>query len=772
MPSTPLAARAAVRSLAADLRERSDTQLRDLLLARPDLARPRPTDLAALAARASSRPSVQRALDDLDTAHLHVLEALLVGQALTPGAAAELLGARVTQVAPIAGRLWSRALTWRSEGEDHVLRIVADLLGGRLAGLGLPARDLIHPLPAVYQHDRLASAIEAVSADARAVLDRLTWGPPLGVVGGQGSLRRAGAELVEAGLLADLGADQVALPREVGLLLRRGRLYRDAELTAPQPGARQIDAAVVDAASGAQAVDLVGRVEELAARWAGAPPRVLRSGGLAVRDLRAAATALDVDLALAAFVVELAGAAGLVADDAAVDPVWAPTPAYDLWRVLPAERRWAELAVTWVGTTRAPSLVGTTPTRAGAGTVNALGSDAAWPPGRQRRGDVLRELAALPRGAAPVLADLDALLRWHRPLRLDADQPTGADTVMREAEWLGVTGRGTLSSAGRALAGTPAQDGAATATAEHRLDAVASAIRRHLPDAVDHVLLQADLTAVAPGRLTPELAEFVRLVADVESRGAGTVYRFSASSLRRGFDAGRSAAEIEATLAAHSRTPVPQPLAYLIADVARRHGQAKVGAAGSYIRIDDDAALRTMLADRRLGALGLRGIAPTVAISAAAPGTTVDLLREAGYSPVAESQSGVLAVATPARHRAPSRRGEPALLSSRLDAAAAQSLLEAIRAGEAQSQQRRREQENRDGPVLPVTDPSLTIALMREAAADRRAVWVGHTDATGRVSRLLFYPVTVVGGRVLGHAEGSSAERSLSIHRIVGVSEG
>ncbi|NEC50156.1 helicase-associated domain-containing protein, partial [Actinospica acidiphila] len=89
---------------------------------------------------------------------------------------------------------------------------------------------------------------------------------------------------------------------------------------------------------------------------------------------------------------------------------------------------------------------------------------------------------------------------------------------------------------------------------------------------LDHVLLQADLTAVAPGPLERPLADMLGVLADVESKGGATVYRFTPASVRRALDAGRSAADLHAFLAAHSRTPVPQPLAYLVDDVARRHG--------------------------------------------------------------------------------------------------------------------------------------------------------------------------------------------------------
>ena len=88
---------------------------------------------------------------------------------------------------------------------------------------------------------------------------------------------------------------------------------------------------------------------------------MLRSGGLAVRDLKRLASVLDVDEARAAFVAELTYAAGLLADDGSLDPSWAPTPAYDEWQQHPGHQRWAALARAWLLTTRAPHLVGTTP---------------------------------------------------------------------------------------------------------------------------------------------------------------------------------------------------------------------------------------------------------------------------------------------------------------------------------------------------------------------------------------------------------------------------
>lgn len=748
------------RSQADDIRGRSDDELVALLLARPDLGRPAPTDLTSLAARVGTRASTQRAVDSLDRAHLSTLEAVAVAPAdATAATVADLLGAPEAQVAPLLADLWRHALVWGSPQQPHASRTVLEVLGPYAADLGpsAPHLPLVLAGPAAVR-ERAAQA----PPPAQAVLDRLVAGPPVATAASGSGAAAAGVRWLAEHDLVLVGEDgQVILPREVGIALRAGHSHVQPDLLPPSVTGTTLSAALVDAAAGARITELLDRLDELVDAWGARPPRVLRAGGLAVRDLAALARRLDLPPADAALVAELAVGAGLVADDGEVHPAWSPTAAYDDDVTRPAAQRWARLVTGWWGSTRAAHLVGRT---LPAGVVNALGPEVPWPPIRSLRHDILQVVADQPGGpdggrVAPTAQAIEQQLRWRRPRRLPRDRGDLHEVVaavLHEADVLGVLGHGALSTAGQALVDS----------ARPEPDALAQAVAPLLPEPVDRVILQGDLTAVAPGPLAGDLATFVKAVADVESRGGGTVYRFSEGSVRRALDAGWDADLVLDRLAAASITPVPQPLDYLVRDTARRHGAVRVGAAGGYLRSDDTSLLEEIVSARATAVLGLRRIAPTVVVSRADPATLLEVLREAGYAPVAESSGGAVVHAV-ARPRRVDRRGREAEVASRVPSLAdAQALVSAMRTGEDTVRQRRDRAAAAGQPELALTDPTATIALVRDAIAERSPVWVAHVDRFGETERLLLVPERIEGGRVQGTVEGRP--RSLSVHRISG----
>ncbi|MCW2913965.1 MAG: hypothetical protein JWN52_2033 [Actinomycetia bacterium] len=770
------------------LRGRSDDELRSLLSARPELINPVPAELGALASRATTPAAVSRALDRLDRFTLAVLEALLVlPQPVAYGALKRALGFGETRAA--VDLLRAYGLVW---GKDRTLRTAPGVRQAfpYPAGLGPPAAEAFagHPADRLAElltdldvpasngfadpdrlvsllADRLAdpgSLIEAAGPEAREALEMLAWGPPVGRIdGARRPIRVATAEtpierLLARGLLAATDDRTVTLPREVALHLRGGRLFRDLTPTPPPLDGTVRPAALVDRTAGGQAFTAVRLVEDLLERWGIDPPPVLRSGGLAVRELRATAALLDIEEQLAALLIELAYSAGLLARTGGVDGEWLPTKSYDLWRLQDTADRWVELVTAWVATDRVPGLAGDRDERDRL--INALADESVRSSASEVRRATLAALATT--SSSPTPDAVREYLAWQEPRRGARLRDRMAGWTLREAELLGLTGLGALAShAGVLLDGGNA----------------ARALNPLLPEPVDHVLLQADLTAVAPGPLVTALARELSLMADVESTGGATVYRFTPASVRRALDVGRSAAELVELLTRHSTTPVPQPLAYLIEDVARRHGHLRVGTASSYVRCDDAATLEEILADRRAAGLRLYRLAPTVVVSRLPRNDLLEALRMMGFAPVAESPEGGVVVTRPDAHRAEAAAHLHSVTAPQPpDAPVIAAAVRALRAGDeaARHSAERARQRPEAPPGGPPRSPSVaTVEELRSAVSRGGRLWIGYLDQQGQASSRIVEPVRVEGGFLTAYDATRDSIQRFALHRITGVAE-
>ncbi|WP_326722325.1 helicase C-terminal domain-containing protein [Streptomyces sp. NBC_00243] len=649
---------------------------------------------------------------------------------------------------------------------------------------------------------RMSALLDEAPAESVDVLSRLVWGPPYGQVTADPA--RHLRWLIARGLLLPTAPGTVVLPREVALHLRAGRAHRVTEPVGPsvEPAATHRPQ-VVDTTAAGQAYTALATVEELLKDWHEGGPAVLRAGGLSVRDLKRTAVALDVSEPVAAFWVELAYAAGLLASDGVAEERYAATPRYDEWLELPAAERWVGLASAWLASTRTPGLVGGRDAKDR--TLSALGPGLDRSAAVEVRHRVLALLAALPEGASPTQASVLARLQWERPLRspqsTDDLRTRLARWTLSEAESLGVTGRGALSAQGRALLGLPpatphdvepagpgdklpvhrrphpATPESTRSPAEQAAAATRAAriLAPLLPEPLDHVLLQADLTAVAPGPLDRPLADTLGVLADVESKGGATVYRFTPGSVRRALDAGRSASDLHAFLAAHSRTPVPQPLTYLIDDVARRHGHLRIGSASAYVRCDDDSMLNEILADKRSQGLRLRRLAPTVLAAQAEPAALLEGLRAMGFAPAAESAEGDVLITRAHAHRTPPRTapapvpdGPPVPDATLLGAA-----VRAIRAGDlASTTPRKPNAADLPGSAdLPRTSPAETLATVQAAVLTGEALWIGYVNAEGSATQRVIAPIRVEGGFVTAYDHTADEVRTYPLHRVTGVAE-
>ncbi len=790
-----LALNAMATAFADQLRALPDEALGALIQLRPDLVVPVPADVSALAVRAQSRGSVARCLDALDEFTLAVLDAARLSRAeetaFTSVAAILALTADAAPDADVLAaidRLRARFLLHGSEEQMQVVGAVDEVTSPYPAGLGRPA-DYLDPQAAALCADkaRLRRTVLAAPAGARAVLDRLAAGPPVGALSAGGKVAEPVQWLIDNHVLVPVSevgrapradGELVELPREIGMLLRReaGPLG-ELRPSPPAPESSIRDPKAVDSAGAGQGMEAVRGVETLLEALAAEPAAVLKTGGLGVRDLKRLSRAVGVDEPSTALLLEVAHTASLLGETeiTGAAEVFLPTGAYDLWRALSIAQRWETLANAWLIMTRQPSLVGQRDERDRP--INALAPDAERSGAPQARREVLAVLAGLPPGAAPRPDDVLALLAWQAPRRARGREQAHRD-ALTGAALLGLTGLGSLTSYGRLLqSGGDDPDPlgidhvAGPSEAVRALDAL-------VPAPVDHVLVQADLSVVVPGPPEPELATELEAVAELESAGGASVHRVTAASVRRALDIGYAATDLHALFQRRSRTPIPQALTYLIDDAARKHGGLRAGSAGSYLRSDDEALVTEVMSDRRLGSLSLRRLAPTVLVSPLQLARLLGALRDAGYAPVAEDAAGSAVLSRPKVRRAPTRTpvgarlgdqaGPPVLAGPRLAG-----VVEQIRRGDLATRAARRAPVTvraANGQSVPgltsVQAHTQAMAVLQQAVREKARVWVGYVDSHGATLSRLVRPVSLSAGYLRAEDERTETLHTFALHRV------
>ena len=432
------------------------------------------------------------------------------------------------------------------------------------------------------------------------------------------------------------------------------------------------------------------------------------------------ARTLGTDVASATFALECAAATGLVGIGAGSRLL--PTSNYDRWLSVEPLRRWRMIIDGWLAVDRIPS-------RSAADGSHALGPEAVAPGASSIRSLIMELVRGGGPGTTVDLATLATAASWHRPrLRRSFGEARDlVDLIWAESSRLGLVALDAVSSYAILIdSGKPIP--------QHLVDL--------FPQPIEEIIVQADLTAVAPGPLTHQVASDLRLLAQQESRGAGGVFRFSADSLHGAYDAGWSSAQIFEWLSRHSTTGIPQPLAYLVEDVARRHGSVRIGTATSYVRLDDPADAAAVLRHPSARAYGLRELAPGVLAAAAEPEDLLQLLQELGHRPTVEDESG-RAQTVPAELRART----PVIRSTALPVSAA-AAAKTILAGEA---------------------AGTAAAELAQATREARPVHVAYVLSDGSRAERVLKPLDMAAGTVRGLDRQSAQLVSIPLSRISAV---
>ena len=726
-----------MRSFSDYLRSVDDAALLNLFSARPDLVTPVPPDIASLAVRACSAPSMARAIDSLNQWQFQVLEA--AASLNEPFLEKNLVILTDKEAKTALEHLVTIGLVYPSDDGMRLPTQLRDVIGTEPAGLG----------PASMAKLKLSELADA-PADAKKVLDRLVWGPPRGSVGDIKNPGPGVAWLLEKKFLVPLDQRTVILPREAAIALRGGKIHKERFIKQPALSGAKRDARQINLAAIANVSTVLRWVEELLNFWADEPADALRAGGLGVRDLKIISTHLGIDESCTAFVAELAYLASLISIDA--DDRILPSNKFDIWLLKSPADRWQMLASQWLITSRVSGLVG----RVEAKNVAALGPELDRVNAARVRAltlDLLREN----QGIAPEWNSFKEVLSWRAPLRRNSSlQDELAEWTLREAEWLGITGQGALSKFGtQFLSGDDL-----------------SSINEDLPKTVDHILIQSDNTAIAPGPLEHEISQALAMMAEIESRGGATVYRFTESTIRRALDHGKTGDEIKTFLIKTSKTPMPQPLEYLIADVAKKHGKLRVGNTSSFIRCEDTALISQIMNDKKLEILALRRIAPEVVICDMDATDAMRVLRECGYLPAGESANGMI-LTGPKTNRALTKPRPPRVIGEVEipDTESLKSAIRALRTGEKSTyrQTRLRQVASEALGQLPRTTANETMDILNQFIIDEKTLSIGYADNNGGVTHRIIDPIRISAGALIARDHATSEVQSFRIPRITGV---
>lgn len=435
-----------------------------------------------------------------------------------------------------------------------------------------------------------------------------------------------------------------------------------------------------------------------------APGKANRRGDVSVTSARALAEASRSDPGAAAHTLTTLRLAGLIAvtgQREASERRVVVTSAVPGWLGLPHSERWLALARARV------SAVGPSLRR----TVAAVDGD--------------------------VRAAASGALLFEYPLSSERTV-AAANEFSEAAEHLGLTLDGFLTGpAAKLWNGTDA--------------GVLESIAAALPDPAAGVYLQPDLTVVAPGPLAPEDEASLFALSAAEQLGVASTFRLSEATILRALDSGWTIDETRQFFERLSLTGVPQPLEFLLADLAERAGSITVhlhhGDAGrSEVRVTRSGTSQRLTADRALRHLRLE-----TQIVPSPEGDGVSL-----FSPLAPEHvhAALIDARYPARLAADSAPAvsPPAPVPDRDTASPEQDeLVERVYAS------------SRSEPGTGDFTRHLELAIR-----DRQPVRV-FAEARGSTHTFTLQPLSISGGRLRAADQSAGVERTLPITAITGV---
>lgn len=170
-------------------------------------------------------------------------------------------------------------------------------------------------------------------------------------------------------------------------------------------------------------------------------------------------------------------------------------------------------------------------------------------------------------------------------------------------------------------------------------------INAHLPAVQSRIILQADLSIIAPGPLPTKVESLLRRFANTETIGLASTYRLSALSICHGIETGMTTEEISDILIKTFGAKLPQPVEYLLNEVKSRFGrlvvtESSAGNGRSNIESADNALLAEIGNDPRLRPFSLVRSSNERLTCRFEPSVVYFGLRECGYLAIRKDSKG------------------------------------------------------------------------------------------------------------------------------------
>ena len=278
------------------------------------------------------------------------------------------------------------------------------------------------------------------------------------------------------------------------------------------------------------------------------------------------------------------------------------------------------------------------------------------------------------------------------------------------------------------------------------LEDAAGQIGKHMPQLQARVILQTDLSIVAPGPLEVEAEDRLREFAQAESIGLASHFRLTPLSVSYALERGHSIEQIRKSLVELSGMALPQPVDYLLNDVFRRFGRIKVvsdeSGGGAYIKVADSTLAIELANDLRHRIIALRQIDPTTLYSKYTADVVYFTLRDYGHLAVRANQDDTVI--------------SPERINSQTEKAAVVDPVKALIA-------KLRTADNNSGDG----ENEMMLRQLQLAIKNKSAIAVSYLGKDGTEHRFILEPVAISNGRLRSRDKKADIERTLPLANIV-----